>query len=175
LRRVTLDFSYVEYQSFECFEDVVLSAVWGGPAGDGLSAAFCCGGQKARAFGGGRSSVLRLEERRRGFSHVAFLGSLCSGWLSSTMEELVRNTDSKDFIKSFREGSKVTIVQRGSNVSDRFLEVAVYAVGGRRGLIMVPEGREGQGWSRFAAEMSKVKVYFESMVGSSAVMLRNAG
>lgn len=47
----------------------------------------------------------------------------------------------------------------------------MYAVGGRRGLIMVLEGREGLGWSRFATEMSKVKVYFESMGGSSAVML----
>jgi hypothetical protein len=117
------------------------------------------------------SSILRLEERQRGNSHVAFLGSLCYGWLSSTMEELVCDSNSKDFIKSFKEGSKVTIIQRGSNMSGQFLEVAMYAVGGWRGLIMVPKGREGRGWSRFAAEMSKVKIYFESMVGSSALML----
>ncbi|GLT69620.1 hypothetical protein SLA2020_417570 [Shorea laevis] len=86
------------------------------------------------------------------------------------MEELVRNSDPKDFIKSFREGLKVTIIQRGSNMSGRFLEVAVYEVGGRRGLIMVPKGREGRGWSHFAVEMRKVKVYFKSMVGSFVVM-----
>lgn len=61
------------------------------------------------------ASILRLEERRRGFSHVAFLGSLCYVWLLSVVEELVRHSGTKDFIKSFREGLKVTIVQRGSN------------------------------------------------------------
>jgi hypothetical protein len=96
---------------------------------------LCCGDQKARAFSGGRVLNSSTGGKQRGNSHVAFLGSLHSGWLSSTME-LVQNSDSKDFIKSFREGSKVTIVQRGSNLSGRFLEVAVYAMGGRRGLIM---------------------------------------
>jgi hypothetical protein len=59
------------------------------------------------------ASVLRLEERRKGFSHVAFLGSLCTGWLLSAMEELVRFSGSKDFIKSFREGLRLTIAHRG--------------------------------------------------------------
>jgi hypothetical protein len=31
------------------------------------------------------ASVLGLEERRRGLPHVAFLGSLCTGWLLSTV------------------------------------------------------------------------------------------
>jgi hypothetical protein len=65
----------------------------------------------------------------------------------------------------------VKIAERGSNISGRFLEVAMYAVGGQRSLIMIPEGREGWGWSQFAVELSKVKVYIDSMVGSSAVML----
>jgi hypothetical protein len=65
----------------------------------------------------------------------------------------------------------VKIAERGSNISGRFLEVAMYAVGGQRSLIMIPEGREGWGWSQFAIELSKVKVYIDSMVGSSAVML----
>jgi hypothetical protein len=133
---------------------------------------FSMEAKKFELLVGEGASVLRLEERRRGFSHVAFLGALCTGWLSSTVEELVRNSGSTDFIKSFREGSKVSIAQRGSNNSGRFLEVAVYALGGRRSLIMIPEGREGRGWSRFGAELSKVKNYFKSLVGSSAVMLR---
>jgi hypothetical protein len=41
----------------------------------------------------------------------------------------------------------VFIVRRGGNRVGRFLEVAVYAVGGRRGFLMLPEGHEGWGWS----------------------------
>jgi hypothetical protein len=41
------------------------------------------------------SSVLRREERRKGYSNVAFLGSMCTRWLSSLVEGLVRNLDLK--------------------------------------------------------------------------------
>jgi len=40
----------------------------------------------------------------------------------------------KEFVKSFREGSKVLIVRRGGNLAGRYLEVVVYVVGGRRGI-----------------------------------------
>jgi hypothetical protein len=44
---------------------------------------------------------------------------------------VLRNLGIEDFVKSFREGSKVTIVRRGKNRSSQFLELAVfYAVGG---------------------------------------------
>jgi hypothetical protein len=40
--------------------------------------------------------------------------------------EVLRNPGVEDFFKSFREGSKVTIVWRGENRFGCFLEVAVY-------------------------------------------------
>jgi hypothetical protein len=58
------------------------------------------------------ASVLWLEERRKGLSHIEFLGSLCSGWLLCTVGELVRFSGSKDFIKSFRECLRVTTAKR---------------------------------------------------------------
>jgi hypothetical protein len=66
-----------------------------------------------------------------------------------------------------------------SNPADRFFEVEVYAVGGRRGIILIPEGREGRGWSRFATELGKVIVFFIASVGSrlvpSSSVLRKTG
>lgn len=62
------------------------------------------------------------------------------------VEEVLQNPGVEDFVKSFREGSKVTIMRRGGNKSGYFLEVAVYIVGGRRGLILFPKdvmGRAG--------------------------------
>jgi hypothetical protein len=84
------------------------------------------------------------------------------------VEEVLQNLGFENFVKSFREGSKVTIVRRGGNSSDRFLEVAVYAVGGRRGMIAFPEGRDGRGWGRVSGELSKVLVFFGTSVVSSS-------
>jgi hypothetical protein len=82
-------------------------------------------------------TVLRVEERRRGFSCVMRLSKLCSIWLKSTLEELGRSSDTRDFIKSFHEGSKVSIAWRDGNSFGRYLEVVVYVVGGQRGLILI--------------------------------------
>jgi hypothetical protein len=88
------------------------------------------------------------------------VGARCVARLLSMVEEVLRNLGSEDFVNSFREGSKVTIVRRGGNRSDRFLEVAVYAVGVRRGMILFPKGRDGWGWSRVSRELSKVLAFF---------------
>jgi hypothetical protein len=108
-------------------------------------------------------SVLRLEERRRGFTGVLYLGFQCIEWLVLTVEEFLQNPDVKDFVKSFREDSKALIVQRGGNKVGRYLEVAAYAVGGRKGLVLLPEGREGRGWSRVAGELSKALACLEAI------------
>lgn len=36
---------------------------------------------------------------------------------------------------------------------------------------MIPEGREGQGWSYFATELSKGKVFFDSTVGKGITVM----
>lgn len=71
---------------------------------------------------------------------------LLAAWLKSMVEALVHNQEAKDFIHSFRVGSKALIIQRGFNMLGWYLEVAVYAMGGCRGLIVISKGQEGQGW-----------------------------
>lgn len=100
------------------------------------------------------SVELRVEEKRERFSGFAVFGLSCTAWVLSKVKEVLGNPGIEDFVKSFREGSKVTIAQRGENRSGRFLEVAVYG-GGRRGRILFPKGRDGRGWSRVSGEMSK--------------------
>lgn len=79
------------------------------------------------------ASVARLEERRRKFSGLILLSIQSVDWLYSTVEGVLWCPEDKDYVRSFREGSKVLIVRRGGNAAGRFLEVAVFAVGGRRG------------------------------------------
>jgi hypothetical protein len=107
------------------------------------------------------ASVVRLEERRRNFSGLVLLGAQSVGWLVSTMESLLWYPGEKDFVRSFREGSKVLIVRRGGNAAGRFLEVAIYAVGGRRGIIYILEGYEGRGWRKVVLELSKVRDFLK--------------
>jgi hypothetical protein len=82
------------------------------------------------------------------------------------VEEVLGNPEIEDFVKYFMEGTKTTILRRGKNKSGRFLVVEVYAAGGRKGLIMFPEGRDGPGWSRVSGELSKVVAFLGALDGS---------
>jgi hypothetical protein len=114
------------------------------------------------------ASVVRVEERRRNFSGLVLLGAQSSGLLFSTLESVLRFSG-KDFVRSFREGSKVFIVRRGGNVAGRFIEVAAYALGGLRGIIYIPEGRNGWGWSKFLAELGKIRDFLIESAGKDLV------
>jgi len=103
------------------------------------------------------ASMLRGEEKRKGFSGEILLSNQCTIWLASTMEVLLGFPRDKEFVKSFKEGTKVMIVRRGGNKDGRFLEVAAYGMGRRRGILLIPEGRGGWGWHKFTGELRKAK------------------
>jgi hypothetical protein len=91
--------------------------------------------------------LFRLEERRKGFSGYIFVSHHCASWLIDTVEAAVLSQAKEETAKSYREGDKVTMVHGGGNKAGIFLEVSVYAEGGRKGVIWLPEGRFGRGWS----------------------------
>jgi hypothetical protein len=104
------------------------------------------------------ASMVRVEEKRKSFFVVIVLSTRCSDWLASMLETLLGFSGDHDFVKSFREGSKLLIACRGENKAGRFLEAAAYGLGGRRGLILIPEGRGGWGWRKFSGELRTVSV-----------------
>jgi hypothetical protein len=101
---------------------------------------------------------LRLEEKRKGFVGVIFVSQPCASWLVGTVEEASQSQVKGDIAKSYREGDKALMVHGGVNKAGSFLEVAVYAEGGRKGIIWLPEGRGGRGWRRFANELRRMLV-----------------
>jgi hypothetical protein len=109
--------------------------------------------------------TLRVEEKRKSFSGEIFISSSCSEWLALTLENLVGYPEDQVFIKSFREGSRVLIARRGCNQADRFLEAASFGMGGRKGFMLIPEGRGGWGWIKFSDELRKAAVSFSASVG----------
>ncbi|GLT71106.1 hypothetical protein SLA2020_431470 [Shorea laevis] len=110
-------------------------------------------------------SILRLVERRNGISRVMMVGKFCVEWLKKTVERMVLMDEDQPFTESSREGNRAFFAQRGANRAGCFLELAEYAVGGRRGLIIVPEGRDKRGWKRFAGELGKAMTAFASSSG----------
>jgi hypothetical protein len=86
-------------------------------------------------------SELHLEGRRKGFVGFIFMGYQCSIWLAATVEVLL--SPGKDFVKSFHEDVKILMVRRGDNKAGHFLEVTIFAKGGRKGCIWLPKGHAG--------------------------------
>jgi hypothetical protein len=72
-----------------------------------------------------------------------FASKQCSSWLVDTVEVASQVKD--DITKSYREEDKVLMVHGGVNKARRFLEVSVYAEGGRKGVLWLSEGRNGWG------------------------------
>lgn len=71
-------------------------------------------------------------------------------WLLATMEALCHVEGLKEFMKSSRVGNKAFLAQCCSNSYGCFVDPMEYIGGGWRGCILIPEGREGMGWSGLA-------------------------
>jgi hypothetical protein len=56
-------------------------------------------------------------------------------------------------------------VRRGGNKDGRFLEVAAYGMGGRRGFLLILDGRGWWGWHKFASELRKAKDFLFAKIG----------
>ena len=97
------------------------------------------------------SSLLRLEERRKNYVGYIFVSTQCSSWLVDTVEATCQVKE--DIAKSFREGDKVLMIHGGANKVGRFLDVAVFVEGGRKGGLWLPEERDGLGWRHFVGEL----------------------
>jgi hypothetical protein len=89
------------------------------------------------------SSLFRLEERRKKFVGYIFVSPQCSSWLIDTGEAVCMVKE--NIAKSFCKGDKALMVHGGYNKAGRFLEVAVFAEGGRKGSLWLPGGRDGRG------------------------------
>jgi hypothetical protein len=102
----------------------------------------------------GVASGLRIQEFSRGVSRSIFLNHKDSSWLLESMEELLSAKSSDAFWRRSRIGFPGIFAQRCANKHGRYLIVEDFGTGRRRGLIIVPEGRKGVGWTSFHSELS---------------------
>jgi len=71
------------------------------------------------------------------------------------------------------------IARRGDNQASHFLEAAAFEMGGRKGFIVIPEGRRGWGWLKFSDELRKARDYLSTKAGcgsgSSLALVKTVG
>jgi hypothetical protein len=123
---------------------------------DGFGEVFPRGGQNFPLLGGGRQVCAENgEEKERllrgcaiGFA-VYYLGC-CSG------EGGFAVSGDQGFCKILQGRFKGLDCLESCNKDGHFMELVVYAVGGRRRFLLFPEGRGVQGWNRMIDELCKV-------------------
>jgi hypothetical protein len=103
---------------------------------------------------------------RNGFCGYLFLGFRCAKWLLATVEEALKAPVKKDFVSSYREDAKAVMVRGGGNKAGHYLEVVDYAEGGHKGVIWIPKGRKGWGWSWVVGELRQLLKFIETKDGS---------
>ena len=105
---------------------------------------------------GGMFYQLRIYERGRDSLRSIFMGKGSAKRLLFNVEELISGQSSGQFAKSCREGDKCFILQLGSNSHGAFLLISELTHGRRKGSIVVPEGKTGNGWRGFELHLRKV-------------------
>jgi hypothetical protein len=102
------------------------------------------------------SSVLTIQEKRRGVQRAVNLRKKEQVWLARIFSELVAVEDSRVFSDQTAPGHPRVLAQKCGNRNGRFLVLEEYNDRGRCGSIFVPEGRDRQGWNRFIEELQLV-------------------
>ena len=102
--------------------------------------------------------LISIWRKREGFVGIIFVSQPCASWLVDMVEEASQSQVKVDIAKSYREGNKALMVHGGVNKAGSFLEVAVFAEGGRKGIIWLPEGCGRRRWRPFANELQRMLV-----------------
>jgi hypothetical protein len=96
---------------------------------------------------------LRIVERSKKRRGSIFIKRDEIAWLVGAVEEVLVVESSKVYWDPSSAGFPRVLVQRRSNRHEGFIFIEEFEGNKRRGSILVPEGRYGQGWSRLASEL----------------------
>jgi hypothetical protein len=103
---------------------------------------------------GGNTGV-RFYERNSKTVRSIFLQRAEVAWMDNVVEELAAVKFYEVFWDQSRAGLPRVIVEKCSNQHGNFLRIEEFDGRKRRGSIMIPEGRYGEGWNRLKMEVSK--------------------
>jgi hypothetical protein len=101
---------------------------------------------------------LRIVERSNKKQGTIFILRDELAWLVDAVEEVVDVDSSEVFWDQSRAGCPRIFVQRRSNRHGRFITIEEFEGRNRRGSILIPEGRHGQGWTRLISELRTARM-----------------
>jgi hypothetical protein len=110
---------------------------------------------------GDGNRTIKLTEWGRMNLSTLFLGEVRLDWLLKMMQELVLDTIGIGACRDHRMGSSVMFLQKRLNKYGKFMEITEYGRGGRRSFVVIPEGREGQGWKHCIVQLGRLVMYME--------------
>ena len=110
---------------------------------------------------GDGSQNIKLTEWGRMNLNKIYLGEERLVWLLKMMNELVSETTGIGACRDHRVSGSVMFLQKRMNKYGRFMEITEYGRRGRRSFVVIPEGREGQGWRQCILQMGRLVKYLE--------------
>jgi hypothetical protein len=101
---------------------------------------------------------LRIVERSKNKQGTIFIHREELAWLVGAAEEVIELDSSEVFWDQARAGYPRIFAQQRYNRHGRFITIEEYEGRNRRGSILIPEGRHGQGWSRLISELRTARM-----------------
>jgi hypothetical protein len=101
---------------------------------------------------------LRMVERSKRKHGSIFIHRDEIAWLVGAVEVAVDVETSEVYWDQSSTGYPRILVQRRANWHGRFIFIEELEAGKRRGSVLIPEGRHGQGWTRLAAELRNTRL-----------------
>ncbi|KAB1206137.1 hypothetical protein CJ030_MR7G014282 [Morella rubra] len=90
--------------------------------------------------------VVKLTEwSRKSVSAISF-GKYGAVWVINMGERLMAANGDSSFVSKANDYSQALLAQRCVNKAGRYVAILEYGEGRRRGVVMVPEGKGGEGW-----------------------------
>jgi hypothetical protein len=105
---------------------------------------------------GGNTGVRIYESSKKKKSSI-FIRREELGWLVGALEEVAEADKSEIFWDQSRAGCPRILTKKRENRHGRFLSIEEFNGRSRSGLILIPEGRFGQGWARLMVELDGAK------------------
>ena len=104
---------------------------------------------------GGSYFLLRIFERGLSLMRSVFMGKASANRFLFHLEKLISKRSPGLSARTIREGDLVFILQLGSNAQGTFLMVSKLH-GRRKGSIVIPKGRMGNGWRGFGLNLRNI-------------------
>jgi len=96
---------------------------------------------------------IRIHERRKGVLRSILIDKDEAAWLIKSFHDLVTVLDSRVFWNQTVSGFPRILAQQCANRHGYFLTIEEYEGRRRKGSVLVPKGRFGEGWKRFGEEL----------------------